>query len=140
MKTGASPLHQPAATNQLHGAWLFAFDEGLERPEHLEESEDDLLLVQVELGEPPQRVAANCKPPPQWHTVDVRMTQALYPGNGFGLRPFFGDRIEVALQANLATAIARVQRENRVCHSRRRALRHGSRLAEHRQRGFDDGL
>ena len=65
MKIGASPTDQPAATNQLHGAWLLAFDEGLERPEHLEESEDDLLLVQIELGEPPQRVAANRKPPPQ---------------------------------------------------------------------------
>ena len=86
----------------------FLRDQPIEGGHRLEQGSDRLLLVKIELGEPPERVAAVGKPPPHRQAADIQAPQVLDPRDrafrrAFGLR---GIEIGRELHATLAAAAA----------------------------------
>ncbi len=79
----------------------------IERQRGLPQGIDDTLLVQEQLGEPPQRIAAIRKPLAQRHAVDSEETQRFNPSIRLDRRPFDTRGIETAREMDdLANALA----------------------------------
>ena len=93
-----APRDRPAP-DEMQRARSLPLDERFERVQRPEHVQDDLLLVQVKLGEPPQRVAAKRESLPKTQAVDAGVAQALDPGDGLHRGAFGGGRVEIRPRA-----------------------------------------
>src|SRR6185295_8137207 len=90
---------------------LLDVDDVIERRHRAEEAEDRLLLVQVQLGKPPERVAAAGEPAPEGFAVDGQLAEAFDPGMGVAMRLLVARRVEIPVEADLAHAAGGFDRE-----------------------------
>ena len=79
---------------------LLALDQGVDGSDGPKELEDRAILVQIELGEPPERITAEGKSAPEGKAFDRRRAERLDPCVGVSLRRFLRRRVQVLLQVH----------------------------------------
>ena len=89
----------PQRPNRSRG---FAHHQRVERRQRAEQMQDRLPLVQVQLGKPPQRVAAQREPSAKRHPVDRESSQRLDPGVLLVVGPLLGAGIQIREQIDAA--------------------------------------
>ena len=88
-----------------------AVDQRVERRERPQGMEDRLLLVQVELREPPERIPAQREAAAEGRAVDLQTPEALDPRTGLFVGALFVGRLQVIEQIDPPRSGARVDVE-----------------------------
>src|SRR4051812_24343952 len=89
-----------------HFSGALALDQPLNRRDRPKESDDGLLLVQVQLREPPEGVSAQRKSPPERLAIYGQVSQPLDPGVLRGHRPRLQVRVQIITQPHPACGCA----------------------------------